>query len=127
MDIVDDESKIIIDVLLCHAYESPHELNEMFRSWKNYFRGHSIKKFYDNHNSIAQSMKAHPTVQMRHVVKQTKSHMSGLNMLNFNGDYTQPAQEQGKQDGKDAVNSQNYSTVDVGNFLNEWIVDEDIL
>ena len=70
-------------------------------------------------------MKAHPTVQMRHVVKQTKGQIKGLNLLNFDGDYTQSVQEQGKQDGKDAVKSQ--TTVDVGNFLNEWIVDEDIL
>ena len=107
MDIVDDESKIIIDVLLCGAPDSPEEIKKSGNSWENFFRGRSIEKFYGNTDSIAQSMKAHPSVQMRHVVKQTKSHMSGLNELNFNGDYTQPAQDQGKKDGRDALSSQN--------------------
>ena len=79
MDIVDDESKIIIDVLLCGAPDSPEEIQKTGNGWENYFRGRSIEKFYGNTDSIAQSMKAHPTVQMRHVVKQTKSHMSGWN------------------------------------------------
>ena len=67
--IVDDESKIIVDVFICGAPAAPETEEETGNSWENYFRGRAINKFYGNSDSIAQSIGAHPTVQMRHIVK----------------------------------------------------------
>lgn len=69
MDLVDDESKIIMDVLICGAPDSPEVIEEAGNSWTNYFRGRNIEQFYGNTDSLAQSIKAHPTMKMRHIVK----------------------------------------------------------
>ena len=89
--IVDDESKIIVDVFICGAPDEPEVIEKTGNSWQNYARGREINKYYGTTDSLAQSISAHPTVQMRHVIKQTTGYMGGLAELNFNGDYTWPA------------------------------------
>lgn len=121
--IVDDESKIIVDVFICGAPDTPPVEEKIGNSWTNYFRGRTINKFYGNTNSLAQSMSAHPTIQMRHVVKQTTGSMGGLSELNFDGDFTWPAQEQGRLDGIDALSG---SGNGVAPFFYEWLADEDV-
>lgn len=121
--IVDDESKIVIDVFICGAPDEPSQIEEVGHTWTNYFRGRTINKFYSDTDSLAQSMHGHPDVQMRHVIKQTTGAMSGLSELNFDGDYTWPAQEQGRKDAVDALNSGNGG---VAMYFYEWLASEDV-
>jgi len=76
--IVDDESKIIIDVFICGAPDTPEVEEKPGNGWENYFRSRTLGKFYGNTNSLLADMIAHPNVQMRHVIKQTVNGMSGL-------------------------------------------------
>lgn len=48
-------------------------------------------------------MTGHPTVQMRYMVNQTANQMSGTDMLNFEGDATWKAQQQGREDAQAAL------------------------
>ena len=93
MDIVDDESKIIMDVLICGAPEGPEAWTEDGNGWQNYFRGREIRKYYGNTDSLAYSMTAHPDLSIRYIIKQTVGHAGGLSELNFDGDFTWPMQE----------------------------------
>ena len=63
MDLVDDESKIILDILICGAPEHPDVWDEEARTAiYNFLRQHSLQSFYHSTDSTATSMKAHPTV-----------------------------------------------------------------
>ena len=88
--VVDDESKIIIDVLICGSNTMTTE-TETGNAWENYFRGRDIGKFYGDSNSLVYTMKAHPTVQFRYIVQQSVGKMSGLDELKFDGQFTWPA------------------------------------
>ena len=70
MDVVDDESKIIMDVLLCGSNAAPEEETDSGHSINNYLRGRQLHNYYDSVNSLTQSLRAHPTVQHRYVFKQ---------------------------------------------------------
>ena len=99
MEIVDDESKIIVDVYICGDPTLPHTETKTGYGWENYYQAHKLRKYYGNTDSLAQSMMAHPTVQMRYIVGQSKSdHLGGLDELNFDGDFTWGIQEIGRQD-----------------------------
>ena len=93
MDIVDDESKIVVDVFICGAPETPPSEAETGHSWENFFRGWTLDRYYSSTDSLAFSTAAHPTVNMRYVVKQLEGHMGGFSELNFEGDFTWAAQE----------------------------------
>ena len=70
MDLVDDESKIIVDVLICGSGEEPASMEKVGNTWTNYFRGRDINKFYGNTSSLSYGMAAHPDMQLRYVIKQ---------------------------------------------------------
>jgi len=53
LDLVDSESKIIVDVFICEAEASPDILTESGAAWRNFFRSHEIGKFYGSTNSLA--------------------------------------------------------------------------
>ena len=65
--IVDDESKIIVDVLIAGTLDMPAE-TEAGNAWENYFRGRASKKFYNDGNQLVYTMRAHPNVDFRYVV-----------------------------------------------------------
>ena len=120
--IVDDESKIIMDIYICGASEAPDQIDESGNGWENYFRGRSIGKWYGSTNSVSYFTKAHPDVQLRHVVLQTEGHMGGLSELNFEGSFTQAAQDQGKLDAQNALNG----TTNFANIFTEWNGDQNL-
>ena len=105
--IVDDESKIIVDVLICGESEMK-EKEKTGKSWESYLRARKISKYYGNTNSLVYTMKAHPTVNFRHVVNMSKDlGFTGLEELNFNGDFTWKGQEQGRTDAQSSLNNTN--------------------
>lgn len=68
MDLVDDESKIIVDILICGSPDHPDVWDKKAKTAiSNFMRERDLKSFYKSTNSVATGMKAHPTVQVRHV------------------------------------------------------------
>lgn len=94
--IVDDPSKIVMDIYICGADEAPKVIDSAAHTESNFLRAHQLRKYYDNTDSIAYFMQAYPEVEIRHLVLQTEGHMGGKHMLNFYGNYTQPAQDIGR-------------------------------
>ncbi len=89
MDLVDDESKIIVDVFVCGAEDTPPVEDDTGKAYENFMRKRTLHSYYSNTNSLATGMMAHPKVQMRYVVKQTNG-FSALDELKFDGDFTWP-------------------------------------
>ena len=54
LDIVDDVTDVIVDVLMCSPHTTPSEEKKpSHNSMYDLFRGHAIKKYYSNSNSIS--------------------------------------------------------------------------
>ena len=54
LDVVDDVSDVIVDVLMCSPRTTPSEMKQPSHdSFYELFRGHAIKKYYTNSNSIS--------------------------------------------------------------------------
>ena len=87
--IVDDESKIILDIVLCSNHDMPAEDN-VGKVIGNYQRGKNIRGFYSSSDTLAFTMKGHPTINYRYILHESTA-MSGFHQLNFEGDYTWPA------------------------------------
>mmetsp|Transcript_1243 Transcript_1243/g.1645 ORF Transcript_1243/g.1645 Transcript_1243/m.1645 type:complete len:88 (-) Transcript_1243:585-848(-) len=67
-DLVDDDSKVIVDVLICNSPDEPDELTKTGHSWNNFFRNRGLNNYYHGTDSIATSMAAHPSLQWRHIL-----------------------------------------------------------
>ena len=101
MDLVDDESKIIMDILICGAPTAPKkEVEDTDHTLGNYMRGRNFRQYYGSTDQIVYAMQAHPTVDYRYIIGQNSdSYMGGTDELNFNGEFTWQAQEIGRQQG----------------------------
>lgn len=103
LTIVDDESKITLDIAVCGS----HYLEEMTDDKKavgNLNRKNQIKDYYQSMGDIQEFMNAHPTVNYRHYVQPSGKVAGGMDMLNFdNSTNTWPMQMLGRKDGKAAV------------------------
>ena len=116
--LVDDDSKIIIDVLMCNAPDEPEAWDRAAHTtWSNFWRYRDLNGYYHGSDSIASSMSAHPTMQWRYVVKQ-KNGNSGLKEVNLDGDFTWQQQLNGRQDAQDALNGTNGANVK--DYFREW-------
>ena len=104
LEVVDDESKIIVDILLCGG------ANEGADDWdstghlasSNYMRGRSIRGPYHGGNAIADAYAAHPTVNFRYVIGQEDG-FNSTGMINFEGDHTWKIQEKGREQAQAAL------------------------
>lgn len=68
MEIVDDHSKIIVDIIVMYP-ETNQRLNSTDgNSWENYMRSHTIHSYYVLLSDIYAFMRAHPQVQYRYFV-----------------------------------------------------------
>jgi len=63
-------------------------------------------------------MYGHPDIQMRYVIKQQDG-FTGLDEINFEGDFTWPGQTKGRQDAQDALNG-NANMVNVRDLMSHW-------
>ena len=52
LEIVDDESKIIIDTYICGNPELPDTETEAGYVWENYYRNYKLHKYYGNTDSL---------------------------------------------------------------------------
>jgi len=114
MEIVDDHSKITIDVLLCGEAAPPESWDKVGNSWSNFFRYRSLHKYYNGSDAIQQIVAANPRINWRNTIFQSQS-LSGLKELTFENDVTWPMQELGRQQAQDALNN-NIHTKAVKNY-----------
>ena len=112
------ESQIIVDALFCGAPDSPPSEPQAGNSYENYMRQRQLSTYFHNSNSISATMIAHPDIQMRYVLKQQDG-FGGLDMINFEGDFTWAAQTRGRQDAQNALNG-NHNLVNVVDLIAEW-------
>jgi len=59
---VDDDSKIIIDVMICSLEEPIEEWSSSGNAWQNYFRFRDLRNRNHNSNAIAGVVRAHPKI-----------------------------------------------------------------
>ena len=102
MEIVDDPSKIILDVMIC-GNETLNTTETVDKSaYGNFLRNKDIHDFFVNYDSIYQEMDAFPTVNYRYLFEEHDK-ASGEAELNFNGNSTWPLQLMGREDAKVAL------------------------
>jgi len=60
LDLGYTESQIEIDALFCGAPDLPRTISKSGATWENWQRGRELRHYYNNSNSIAASLQAHP-------------------------------------------------------------------
>ena len=94
LEVVDDESKITIDVYICGDQYGEVETEESAgKTISNVLRSRAINNAHHGENRIQTDLKSHPKVNFRYLVYQTVGHAGGLSELTFDGDATWPMQE----------------------------------
>ena len=100
MQIVDDESKITIDVMVCGGDNSASETTDDHNTVGWWWRARYLDDAYSGPNIFRQDMVSHPKVNWRYAAWQIDNHFGGISEIEFDGDKTWPLQEQGRQDAQ---------------------------
>lgn len=87
MDVVNDPSEIIVDVLICFDPEISKEEKTGWTALGNLLRARGIHKYTDAVNSIDEEMRAYPDVTYRHLFLNFNA-TGGLDMLDFSNSTT---------------------------------------
>jgi len=98
LEIVDDESKIVADVLICNSQSAISEESDVGTSISNYIRGHELYKNVHASDSLDYMMLSHPDVQYRYVVYQ--SDPASIGAIDFNPRVTWQLQLNGRADAQ---------------------------
>ena len=104
LDMVDDETKITIDIFVCSPSDTPPVTEEDSKTVGNIMRNRSIHKAFSGTNNIEDDMRAHPNINYRYLIYETRNQASGISELEFDGEKTWIMQETGRQDAQDALN-----------------------
>ena len=103
LELVDDESKITMDIMLLDRFAIPeHELDDG-DTLKNMVRMHSIKHYYKGLENVITTMLSHPNVNYRYILEPSGDYPKLWNLLNFGPENTWPMQENGMADAKAAL------------------------
>ena len=118
-EIVDDDSKIILDIVICDAAHVDYITNTT-NTISNFYRFKDIKNSVNSLSDIVEFQRAYPGVNFRHFVQPTEPLKgNGINMINFdNATCTYDMQMQGRKDGKVAVNS---GETFLSDKINDWV------
>lgn len=98
MEVVDDKSKIIIDMIMCQSPFTTDKINKN-DAMDNYMRRREIREYYHSVNDIIEFKKGEPHIQYRYLSYPEKPLSIGIHALNFDSSFTQPLIEQGIKDG----------------------------
>ena len=111
-EVVDDASKITIDVLLLGSmkeFEVKENVdgwmpwnNESDKSFSNFMRARDIKYQYNNSNAVIAAMRAYPQINWRFILQQEDA-LSGLSQIRFENEHTWPLQENGRAVAQEAL------------------------
>jgi hypothetical protein len=66
MEIVNDYSKIVIDIAICAYIEPPQEEATSKRAWQNFLDVKAIKQYWKSTNQVEKEMRAYPGVRTRY-------------------------------------------------------------
>jgi hypothetical protein len=105
MEVVDDESKITLDIIECSGYKLEHQ--ERSRSTvNNALRFRDIKDYREATADVLEFKQAFPKVNYRYYAAPSEALPSGAGMLDAdNATSTFPMQLVGRKDGANAVKS----------------------
>lgn len=77
LEVVEDESDIIVDIAICDNYALGSEEKLGKNSFSEFFRGRSIKNYYSSSNEIADAKRAYPNVNWRSLFFEKEGKLSG--------------------------------------------------
>mmetsp|Transcript_41906 Transcript_41906/g.64132 ORF Transcript_41906/g.64132 Transcript_41906/m.64132 type:complete len:266 (-) Transcript_41906:29-826(-) len=139
-EIVDDDSKITIDIVMCSSHELA-EFEPSHNAYTNFARFKDIHKFYGSVDDVYMSMQAFPEVNFRHYIWPSHPLPSGRKEIDVdNSTNTYAMQMLGRQDGAAAVANEEEGLVfskirdyyeskdirsefaDIGKYLEEEVV-----
>lgn len=82
LEVVDDESKITIDVFVCDAADDvPIPEDPTSKTISNILRSQSIGQAYSGVNNLSDAMRAHPDINYRYLVYQDENKASGISEI----------------------------------------------
>ena len=103
LEIVDDISKINIDIVFCTTGRNEHPIPETSpRAWENWLRAKEISHVHSGHDSIIAEMRAYPTANWRYLFMEPGG-AGGAQQLNFNPETTWPVQLLGREKALEAL------------------------
>jgi hypothetical protein len=106
-ELVDDDSKITVDVIGCYAAEQPpYSGYEKSQTMDNWNRFQAIKSYYDGSSDLVEVMAAFPKVNYRHYIWPTQAMPDASSMDGTNSTCTWPQKEIGRLDGAAAVDKE---------------------
>lgn len=122
-EVVDDYSKIVIDVVDCFSY-TKGEWVDRNNAYSNYLRFYEIQKWFNGIEDVFGFAEAFPNITIRHYVSPSQSLGGTLDMLNGdNATVTWPMQLIGREDGANAVK---HGEGFMMNKIKEWLANEDL-
>jgi len=103
-EIVDDESDIIVDMILCsnNKVKIVENIKE-FSTLENFMRGREIMSFYEGMDEIEKSRILYPKVNWRYVVAPSEELSESIIPLDFSKDHLDKCFAVGKKDAINAV------------------------
>lgn len=103
-EIVDDDSEITIDIILCSSHELPSWNENTSSALNNWLRYDGIKKYHNGVADVVEFREAFPKVNYRYYIEPTGPVAGGLDILKVdNSTVTWPMQMLGRKDGKAIV------------------------
>jgi hypothetical protein len=85
LEIVDDPSKIIMDIITMYPNQvDVIKADNNYTSFSNYMRKRLIKSQTTLLSDITEFIRAHPTIQYRYLVQASKDPLPEYELLNFN-------------------------------------------
>jgi len=99
MEVVDDESKITIDVLVCSpSQETVEAQTDVGKTITNMMRSREVNSAFHGIDAYQTDKKAHPNVNFRYLLFQEGEHADTYHELEFDGAKTWPLQVEGRAD-----------------------------
>lgn len=83
LEIVDDPSKIILDVMTMYPDNVDIIKSQNYTSISNFMRKRAIKSQTTLLSDISEFIRAHPTIQYRYLVQASKDPVAEYELLNF--------------------------------------------
>lgn len=81
-EIVDDDSQIIVDIIMCSARGELDKQKKLGTTRANYLRFEEIQKYNDGKNDVFEAKQSFPKVNFRYYVEPTAEIPGGLDLIN---------------------------------------------
>ena len=108
-EIVDDDSKITVDVVSCNSNQMPsYSGDEPKHTVDNFIRFMELKNYHDGVSDVAELMAAFPKVNFRHYIEPTQTLPTMSMMDGTNSTCTWPMQELGRLDAAHALGKEGF-------------------